>query len=46
MTVYPSGIVGPEDHTESINLSSVKLWIEKGFPVAKGYSRAMSMFVT
>ncbi len=38
VTVYPSGIVGPEDHTESINLNSVKLWIEKGFPIAKGYS--------
>ncbi len=38
VTLYPSGIVGPEDHTESINLNSVKLWIEKGFPVAKGYS--------
>ena len=31
VTVYPSGIVGPEDHTESINLNSVKLLIEKGF---------------
>ena len=28
----------PEDWNESINLNSVKLWIEKGFPVAKGYS--------
>jgi uncharacterized protein YbjT (DUF2867 family) len=38
VTIYPSGIVGPEDWNESINLNSVKLWIEKGFPVAKGYS--------
>ena len=37
VTIYPSGIVGPEDWNESINLNSVKLWIEKGF-VAKGYS--------
>lgn len=36
--VYPSGIVGPEDWNESINAASIKLWIEKGFPVTKGYS--------
>ena len=38
VTLYPSGIVGPEDWNESINLNAVKIWIEKGFPVAKGYS--------
>ena len=38
VTLYPSGIVGPEDWNESINLNAVKLWVEKGFPVAKGYS--------
>ncbi|MEM9203423.1 MAG: NAD-dependent epimerase/dehydratase family protein [Actinomycetota bacterium] len=38
VTIYPSGVVGPEDWNESINLNAVKLWIEKGFPVAGGYS--------
>lgn len=38
VTVYPSGIVGPDDWTESINLSSAVMWFEKGFPIAKGLS--------
>ena len=38
VVVYPSGIVGPEDWTESINSASIKLWIDKGFPVTTGYS--------
>ncbi len=38
VTVYPSGIVGPDDWTESINLSSALMWFEKGFPIAKGLS--------
>lgn len=38
VTVYPSGIVGPDDWTESINLSSAIMWFEKGFPIAKGLS--------
>ena len=38
VTIYPSGIVGPEDWNESINLNAVKLWREEGFPGAKGYS--------
>lgn len=38
VTVYPSGIVGPDDWTGSVNLASVILWIEKGFPTAKNIS--------
>ena len=38
VTVYPSGIVGPDDWTESINLSSAIMWFEKGFPIAEGLS--------
>jgi dihydroflavonol-4-reductase len=38
VTLYPSGIIGPDDWTESINLSSVILWLEKGFPTAKNIS--------
>ena len=38
VTVYPSGIIGPDDWTESINLSSAVMWFEKGFPIAKGLS--------
>ena len=38
VTLYPSGIIGPDDWTESINLSSVTLWLEKGFPTAKNIS--------
>ncbi|MDE0701969.1 MAG: SDR family NAD(P)-dependent oxidoreductase [Acidimicrobiaceae bacterium] len=38
VTVYPSGIIGPDDWTESINLSSAIMWFEKGFPIAKGLS--------
>ena len=41
----PSGIVGPEDWNESINLNWVKLWIEKVF-VAKGYSGSCRRRVT
>lgn len=38
LTLYPSGIIGPDDWTESINLASVVLWLEKGFPIADGIS--------
>ena len=38
VTVYPSSIVGPDDWTESINLSSAIMWFEKGFPIVKGLS--------
>lgn len=38
VTLYPSGIIGPDDWTESINLSSAVLWLEKGFPTAKNIS--------
>lgn len=38
VTVYPSGVIGPDDWTESINLSSAIMWFEKGFPIAKGLS--------
>ena len=39
VTVYPWSIVGPDDWTESINLSSSSImWFEKGFPIAKGLS--------
>jgi len=36
--VYPSGILGPDDWTESINLSAVALWLSKGFPTARNIS--------
>jgi hypothetical protein len=36
--LYPSGILGPDDWTESINLRSVALWLSKGFPTAKNIS--------
>ena len=36
--LYPSGIIGPDDWTESINLASVIFWIEKGFPSARNIS--------
>ena len=36
--LYPSGIMGPDDWNESINLASYVLWLEKGFPRSKGYS--------
>lgn len=38
VTVYPSSVVGPDDWTGSINLSSAIMWFEKGFPIAKGLS--------
>jgi nucleoside-diphosphate-sugar epimerase len=38
VTIYPSGIIGPDDWTESINLASVILWLEKGFPMARNIS--------
>ena len=38
VTVYPSGVVGPDDWTESINLSSAIMWFDKGFPMASGIS--------
>ena len=40
--IYPSGIVGLEDWNESINLNSVKLWIEKGFPSPRATAAATS----
>ncbi|MEZ5165631.1 MAG: SDR family NAD(P)-dependent oxidoreductase [Acidimicrobiales bacterium] len=36
--LYPSGIIGPDDWTESINLASAVLWLERGMPKAKGMS--------
>ncbi|MEM7140781.1 MAG: SDR family NAD(P)-dependent oxidoreductase [Actinomycetota bacterium] len=36
--LYPSGIMGPDDWNESINLGSYKVWLEKGFPKSKGFS--------
>ena len=38
ITLYPSGVIGPDDWTGSINLPSVVLWLEKGFPTAKNIS--------
>ena len=38
VTLYPSGIIGPDDWTESINLASATLWLEKGFPTARNIS--------
>lgn len=38
ITLYPSGIIGPDDWNESVNLPSVVLWLEKGFPTAKNIS--------
>ena len=38
VTVYPSGIMGPDDWNESINLASYKVWLEKGLPKSKGFS--------
>lgn len=38
VTVYPSSVIGPDDWTGSINLSSAIMWFEKGFPIAKGLS--------
>jgi nucleoside-diphosphate-sugar epimerase len=36
--LYPSGILGPDDWNESINLSAVVLWLAKGFPTARNIS--------
>lgn len=36
--IYPSGIMGPDDWNESINLSSYKVWLEKGLPKSRGFS--------
>jgi dihydroflavonol-4-reductase len=36
--LYPSGIMGPDDWNESINLASYKVWLEKGLPMSKGLS--------
>ncbi|MEZ5243881.1 MAG: SDR family NAD(P)-dependent oxidoreductase [Acidimicrobiales bacterium] len=38
VTIYPSGIMGPDDWNESINLASYKVWLEKGLPKSKGFS--------
>lgn len=38
VTIYPSGIMGPDDWNESINLASYKVWLERGLPKAKGLS--------
>jgi nucleoside-diphosphate-sugar epimerase len=38
VTIYPSGIMGPDDWNESINLASFKVWLEKGLPKSKGFS--------
>ena len=47
VTVYPSSIVGPDDWTESINLSSAVMWFEKGFPdQRRGSAATMSTSVT
>lgn len=36
--IYPSGIMGPDDWNESINLASYKVWLEQGVPTAGGFS--------
>lgn len=36
--LYPSGIVGPDDWNESINLASYKVWLTQGIPTAKGFA--------
>lgn len=36
--IYPSGIMGPDDWNESINLASYRVWLEKGLPKSKGFS--------
>ncbi len=36
--LYPSGIMGPDDWNESINLASFNVWLEKGLPKAKRLS--------
>ncbi|GJM37593.1 MAG: oxidoreductase [Acidimicrobiales bacterium] len=36
--IYPSGIVGPDDWNESINLASYKVWLTQGIPTAKGFA--------
>jgi nucleoside-diphosphate-sugar epimerase len=38
VTLYPSGVIGPDDWNESINLPSTILWLDKGFPTAKNIS--------
>ena len=38
VTLYPSGILGPDDWNESINLPAVVLWLAKGFPTARNIS--------
>lgn len=38
VTLYPSGIIGPDDWTESINMASVVIWLDRGFPTAKNLS--------
>lgn len=36
--LYPSGVMGPDDWTESINLPSYKVWLEQGLPTARRFS--------
>ena len=38
MIIYPSGIAGPDDWNESVNLSSFVLWLKTGLPRSKGYA--------
>ena len=36
--IYPSGIAGPDDWNESVNLSSFVLWLRTGLPRSKGFA--------
>ncbi len=38
VTVYPSGVIGPDDWNESVALQPSIFWLTRGFPVSKRYS--------
>jgi len=38
VTIYPSGVIGPDDWNGSVGQNPAKLWINKGMPVTKNYA--------
>ncbi len=38
VTIYPSGVIGPDDWNGSVGQNPAKLWITKGMPVTKNYA--------
>lgn len=38
VTIYPSGVIGPDDWNGSVGQNPARLWIERGMPVTKNYA--------